>query len=344
MASETEEEKALKVYDNFINLAGTGTNPYTTLGVSNEESDSAIKKKYLNLARKHHPDRGGAEEKFKIIKSAYDCLVPEFRKYTDVLIKETLSSSAAPTPSSSQTARRASASHPAPKAHAPPRSSRSNRDIPRAPWSFSSTTPPFSERLACLKAFVREYESNVFFSKTLFDRGRSLAAIERGEPDPLFDEFGIRLSNTLNHLKKDQRLLLTKEVVNFRNAFLRYEYDFYINKKGSGLNFMKTTLNSLSSLCFDLPIMPPRKREVLTIFLVGLVAQLYGNSYKNKHATVDITNVGKVLDEIREWWGLSPARRYELPRYSFFQTPLEQPSSSGAHHPSSSSTPPPRKR
>lgn len=343
MASETKEEKALKVYDNFINLAGTGTNPYTTLGVSNKESDSAIKKKYLKLAREHHPDRGGAEEKFKIIKSAYDCLVPEFRKYTDILIKETPSSSAAPTPSSSQTAGHASSGHPAPKTHTPPSSSRVNRDIPREPWSFSSKTPPFAERLACLKAFVREYESNVFFSKTLYDRGRSLAAIERGDADPVFDEFRTRLSNILNHLKKEQRLLLPIEVVNFRNAFLRYEHDFYINKKGSGLSFMKTTLNSLSSLCFELPIMPPRKREVLTIFLVGLVAQLYGTSYKNKHQTVDATNVGKVLDEIREWWGLGPAVRH-LPGYSFFQTPPDQPASSGAHHPSSSSAPPPRKR
>jgi curved DNA-binding protein len=49
-------------------------NYYDVLGVSKDASDADIKKAFRNLARKHHPDAGGDEEKFKSINEAYDVL------------------------------------------------------------------------------------------------------------------------------------------------------------------------------------------------------------------------------------------------------------------------------
>ncbi len=49
-------------------------NYYKILGVSKKASPSEIKKAYYKLARKHHPDRGGNEERFKEINEAYQIL------------------------------------------------------------------------------------------------------------------------------------------------------------------------------------------------------------------------------------------------------------------------------
>jgi DnaJ family protein A protein 2 len=45
--------------------------PYDILGVNRNSTEEEIKKSYKNLARRHHPDKGGDEEKFKEITSAY---------------------------------------------------------------------------------------------------------------------------------------------------------------------------------------------------------------------------------------------------------------------------------
>lgn len=50
------------------------TNPYDILNIPQNASDSDIKKSYKKLAHKHHPDKGGDEEKFKEIQHAYDIL------------------------------------------------------------------------------------------------------------------------------------------------------------------------------------------------------------------------------------------------------------------------------
>ena len=51
-----------------------GENLYETLGVSKSASEAEINKAYKVLARSHHPDKGGDEEKFKKIQRAYDVL------------------------------------------------------------------------------------------------------------------------------------------------------------------------------------------------------------------------------------------------------------------------------
>ncbi|MBK9420931.1 MAG: J domain-containing protein [Flavobacteriales bacterium] len=53
--------------------------PYSTLEVPHDATIEEIKKAHRNLAKKFHPDANGgsklAEEKFKKIQAAYDCLV-----------------------------------------------------------------------------------------------------------------------------------------------------------------------------------------------------------------------------------------------------------------------------
>ncbi len=49
-------------------------NYYDTLGVNSNASQDEIKKAFRKLSMKHHPDRGGSEEKFKEINEAYSVL------------------------------------------------------------------------------------------------------------------------------------------------------------------------------------------------------------------------------------------------------------------------------
>jgi molecular chaperone DnaJ len=51
-----------------------GKNYYEILGVSKTANDKEIKKKYKELAKIHHPDKGGDESKFKEISEAYEIL------------------------------------------------------------------------------------------------------------------------------------------------------------------------------------------------------------------------------------------------------------------------------
>ncbi len=57
---------------------------YNTLGVQKNASDNTIKQAYKKLAKEHHPDLGGSEEKFKQINEAYEVLKnPETRRAYD---------------------------------------------------------------------------------------------------------------------------------------------------------------------------------------------------------------------------------------------------------------------
>jgi len=47
---------------------------YDTLGVSKKATADEIKKAFRKQARKHHPDAGGSEEKFKELNEAYEVL------------------------------------------------------------------------------------------------------------------------------------------------------------------------------------------------------------------------------------------------------------------------------
>lgn len=51
-----------------------GKDYYDILGVKRDASADEIKKAFRKLARKHHPDAGGSEEKFKEINEAYEVL------------------------------------------------------------------------------------------------------------------------------------------------------------------------------------------------------------------------------------------------------------------------------
>ncbi len=51
-----------------------GKNYYETLGVKKDATAEEIKKAFRRLARKHHPDAGGSEERFKEINAAYEVL------------------------------------------------------------------------------------------------------------------------------------------------------------------------------------------------------------------------------------------------------------------------------
>jgi len=55
-------------------------NPYKVLGVDKSASQADIKKAYRNMAKKHHPDKGGNEAEFKKINQAYETIGNEQKR------------------------------------------------------------------------------------------------------------------------------------------------------------------------------------------------------------------------------------------------------------------------
>lgn len=55
--------------------------PYAVLGLDKQASPEDIKKAYRKLAVKHHPDKGGDQEKFKEISAAYEILSDEQKRH-----------------------------------------------------------------------------------------------------------------------------------------------------------------------------------------------------------------------------------------------------------------------
>mmetsp|Transcript_16939 Transcript_16939/g.42532 ORF Transcript_16939/g.42532 Transcript_16939/m.42532 type:complete len:323 (-) Transcript_16939:708-1676(-) len=68
-----------------------GKDYYKILGVSKSATDADLKKAYRKLAMKHHPDKGGDAEQFKLISEAYEVLSdPEKKKIYDQVGEEGL--------------------------------------------------------------------------------------------------------------------------------------------------------------------------------------------------------------------------------------------------------------
>ena len=53
---------------------------YGVLGVKENATQEEIKKVYRKLVKENHPDKGGDEEKFKKISTAYDVLGDENKR------------------------------------------------------------------------------------------------------------------------------------------------------------------------------------------------------------------------------------------------------------------------
>ena len=49
-------------------------NYYDVLGVNEQSTSAEITKAFKDLAKKHHPDRGGDKDKFQEISEAHDTL------------------------------------------------------------------------------------------------------------------------------------------------------------------------------------------------------------------------------------------------------------------------------
>ena len=56
-------------------------NPYKVLGINENADKQAISEAYRDLARQHHPDRGGDVEKFKEATEAYSILSDERKRH-----------------------------------------------------------------------------------------------------------------------------------------------------------------------------------------------------------------------------------------------------------------------
>ena len=53
--------------------------PYKILNIGRQHSEEELKRAYVKLAMKTHPDRGGDEKKFKIVSTAYSILLKKLK-------------------------------------------------------------------------------------------------------------------------------------------------------------------------------------------------------------------------------------------------------------------------
>ncbi len=98
-------------FEDFMRARGGGgggrpanvdtTKYYKLLGVPKDATSSQIRKAYFKLARTHHPDKGGDEEKFKEIQTAKEVLMdPAKREIYDKYGEKGLESGGSPDPTS----------------------------------------------------------------------------------------------------------------------------------------------------------------------------------------------------------------------------------------------------
>jgi DnaJ homolog subfamily B member 4 len=62
------------VWSTLLQVCWARKSYYDVLGVPKTANEKDIQRAYRKLALKHHPDKGGDEEKFKELSTAYDCL------------------------------------------------------------------------------------------------------------------------------------------------------------------------------------------------------------------------------------------------------------------------------
>ena len=83
--SSTGSSRSSSRHTNTSNNSKSTSNYYDTLGVPKDCTNEQLKKAYRKLCLKHHPDKGGKEDKFKEISRAYEVLSsPDERKLYDM--------------------------------------------------------------------------------------------------------------------------------------------------------------------------------------------------------------------------------------------------------------------
>lgn len=60
--------------------ASAPQDPYATLGIERTASKDQIKKAYYERAKEHHPDAGGGEDAFLLVKVAYETLIDDKKR------------------------------------------------------------------------------------------------------------------------------------------------------------------------------------------------------------------------------------------------------------------------
>ena len=61
-------------------LGAAAGDHYHTLGLRKRASQKQIKKAYRDLAKQHHPDKGGDPEKFAAVAEAYEVLGDDVKR------------------------------------------------------------------------------------------------------------------------------------------------------------------------------------------------------------------------------------------------------------------------
>ena len=76
----TEDTKSLRAHANHASILPSAAarrrrrRPLSYLGPRRRASQKQIKKAYRDLAKQHHPDKGGDPEKFASVAAAYEVL------------------------------------------------------------------------------------------------------------------------------------------------------------------------------------------------------------------------------------------------------------------------------
>ena len=65
---------------NYKSLPSTKLNPYKILGLPKQYNESMLKKAYLKIAMKTHPDRGGSKDEFQKVSIAYTLLKKKLKE------------------------------------------------------------------------------------------------------------------------------------------------------------------------------------------------------------------------------------------------------------------------